>query len=72
MFVRFGERRINMSLVKQYKPMEKSSYVISDKNYFIEFTFLDGSQEELYFFNREEERNEYLSHLDQNLLPNIS
>lgn len=68
MFIQFGDKRINISLVKQYKPVEKFSYGIQNKSYIIEFIFLDGSQEELYFFEKENDRNKYLKILDQNFL----
>jgi len=66
MFISFGDRRINLSLVKQYKPVTKSSF--EKKYYIIELTFLDSKKEELYFYNREEERDEYLKNLDKNNL----
>ena len=64
MFISFGDRRINLSLVKQYNPIKKTS---NEKTYYIiEFTFLDDKKEELYFYDREKERNEYLKNLDEN------
>jgi len=66
MFILFGDRRINLELIKQYKPLEKSS------SYLIELIYLDGSKEDLYFFDRKDERNEYLDKLDKNLLINLS
>jgi hypothetical protein len=66
MFIQFGDRRINLSLVKEYKPASKSSL---DKSYYlIKFTFLDGSHDEIHFFERKDERDEYLKKLDENLL----
>jgi hypothetical protein len=66
MFITFGNRRINISLVKEYHPITKSS--IGKEYYLIQFKFLDGSTEEIHFFEKEEERNEYLKYLDKNFL----
>lgn len=68
MFVIFGKKRINMSLVKEYKPIEKISPTSKTPYHFIELIFLDGVKEELHFFDKEKDRDEYLNHLDQNLL----
>ena len=66
MFILFGNRRINLFSVKSYKPIEKSTF---DKTYYkIEFTFLDNNKEELHFFEREDERDEFLKKLDENIL----
>jgi hypothetical protein len=67
MFINFGERRINLSQVRQYKPTEKS--VSSRTSYMIELLYPDGLKEELHFFDSQDKRNEYLEYLDQNLLP---
>jgi len=65
MFISFGDRRINLSLVRQYKPINKSTL---DKTYYqIEFLFLDGSKDNLHFFERKEEREEFLKKLDENV-----
>ena len=70
MFITFGERRINISLVREYKPISKNSI---DKSYYlIQFRFLDGSTDEIHFFEREEDRNEYLKYLDKNFLTSKS
>ena len=65
MFIHYGERRINTSLVRQYKPTEKSTS--TGTSYMIEFLYLDGSNEELHFFEKKDKRTEYLKYLDQNL-----
>lgn len=65
MFISFGDRRINLSLVKQYKPVNKST--LDNTYYHIEFLFLDGSKEEIHFFSRKEERDEFLKKLDDNV-----
>jgi len=66
MFILFGNRRINLSLVKEYKPTEKISFQ-NKKSYMIEFTYLDGKKDEIHFFEKEEERNIYLKKLDENV-----
>lgn len=66
MFIAFGNRRINISLVKDYQPITKSS--IGKEYYLIQFKFLDGSTDEIHFFEKEGERNEYLKYLDKNFL----
>jgi hypothetical protein len=64
MFIHFGNRRINLSLVRQYTPAETRS---TDKTYYnIELLFLNGDKELLHFFDKEQERNEFLEKLDQN------
>ena len=68
MFITFGDRRINMSLVKEYKPLQKSSTLGEKTYYLIQFKFLDGSTDEIHFFERKDERDEYLNKLDKNLL----
>lgn len=68
MFIQFGDRRINLSIVKEYKPTSKSSTLGDKKYYLIQFKFLDGSTDEIHFFERKDERDEYLNKLDQNLL----
>lgn len=66
MFIKFSDRRINLSLVKDYRPSYKES---SGKNYYsITFKFLDDSTENLNFFDRKDERDSYLEKLDKNLL----
>jgi hypothetical protein len=64
MFIHFGNRRINLSLVRQYTPVETRS---TGKTYYnIELLFLNGDKELLHFFDKEQERNEFLEKLDQN------
>ena len=62
MFIQFGNKRINMSLVKGYKPID------SDNSYKIELTMLNGDKDYLPFFDRKEERDQYIKFLDENLL----
>jgi len=66
MFISFGNRRINIGTVKEYKPVNKSS---NNKIYYIiEFHFLDGKKEDLYFFDKINERDKFLEILDKNFL----
>lgn len=67
MFILYADRRINISLVKQYKPIETYSNDLNKSFYKIELMFLNGDKEELYFFDREEERNKFLEKLDKNV-----
>ena len=66
MFIQFGDRRINLSIVKEYKPISKSS--MGKEYYLIQFRYLDNSTDEIHFFERKDERDEYLKNLDENLL----
>jgi len=62
MFIQFGIRRINLSLVKEYRPKE------NNHSHFIEFTYLDGSKDQIHFFEKKDEMEKYLEKLDKNLL----
>lgn len=62
MFIQFGAKRINMSLVKNYKSID------SDESHKIELTFLNDKKEFLHFFSKKEDRDKYLKYLDENLL----
>ena len=66
MFIQFGNKRINMSLVKEYKAYDKS--VEAGYHYQIELTLLPGDKDYLHFFDRKDERDQYLKFLDENLL----
>ena len=66
MFISFGDRRINLSLVKEYKPASKST--LGKESYLIRLKFLDDSIDDLHFFERKNDRDEYINKLDQNLL----
>jgi hypothetical protein len=72
MFITFGDRRINISWVKEYRPLTKEYSVGNKKSYLIQFKFLDDTVEEIYFFERKEDRDEYLQKLDENLLKFLS
>ncbi|MDD5649104.1 MAG: hypothetical protein PHF86_01615 [Candidatus Nanoarchaeia archaeon] len=59
MFIQYGDRRINLDLVKQYRPKEKG------ENYKIEFIYQNGEIEEIYFFQDKDKRDEFLKTLDE-------
>jgi len=65
MFILYGNRRINFSLVKEYKPTKKTK--IEKTYYCIDFTFLDGKVDQFHFFDKEDERDEFLKKLDKNV-----
>lgn len=65
MFIIYAGRRINFSLVKEYKATEKTT---NDKTYYtIDFKFLDDKIEQFHFFEDKEKRDEYLKKLDENV-----
>lgn len=70
MFIQFGNRRINISLVKWYKPKDKST--ITGTYYQIEFTLLNGEKDELHFFQDKEDRDKFIEKLDRNLLSDLT
>lgn len=59
MFIQYGDRRINLDLIKQYRPKEKG------KNYKIEFIYQNGEIEEIYFLQDKYKRDEFLKTLDE-------
>lgn len=59
MFIQYGDRRINLDLIKQYRPKEKG------KNYKIEFIYQNGEIEEIYFLQDKDKRDEFLKTLDE-------
>jgi len=63
-FLQYGQRRINTSMIKEYKP------VLDDKtdNHDIVLVFIDGTVEVLHFFDKKDKRDTFLGLLDQNLL----
>jgi len=66
MFIKYGDKRINISLIKEYKPIRKST--LSGEYFSVELIFLNDEREEIHFFNREEERNNFLKSLDDRFL----
>ena len=58
MFISYGDRRINIHLIKEYKPD------IQGNNNIIELIFLDNSKEKLNFFKNKEERDQFIEKLD--------
>jgi hypothetical protein len=71
MFIQIGPKRINLSLVKEYREENKNSYS-KDPYYMIVFIFLDGTREEVHFFKDADKKDEYMNLLDKNLLTPIS
>ncbi len=66
MFIEYGNKRINMGIVKDYKPYDKSTII--GKYYQIKFTLITGEEDYFHFFDREEDRDNFLNYLDENLL----
>ena len=56
MFIKFGDRRINLDLIKQFKPKEQSieTGVSSRVYYKIEFLYLDGEKDDISFSTKKE------------------
>jgi len=70
MFIKLGDKRINISLIKEYKPIRKTT--LSGEYFSIELIFLNDSKEEIHFFNKEDDRNAFLDKLDKNLTMDLS
>jgi hypothetical protein len=65
MFIKLGERRINVSLVKEYRPFYKST---QRESYFsIQLIFLNDTVEEIHFFKNQKERDDFLVELDKKM-----
>jgi hypothetical protein len=63
-------RRVNLKSIAVYQPFDKYIPLISDKTYyFIKIKYLDGHEEDVGFVHDKEKRDEFLSFLDENLLP---
>lgn len=62
MFIKRGDRRINLEFIKEYKPGNKV------KNFYIDITYMDGSKENYSFYDSEGERNNLLKILDDHFL----
>jgi hypothetical protein len=62
MFIHYGDRRINLDVVKEVVPTEKKSSC--GVCYKIEFLYLNGSKEEINFFNNKKEWDEILKKID--------
>lgn len=65
MFILYGDRRINFSLVKEYKGTQKTS--MGKTYYKIQLTFLNGEKDEFHFFDKKDERDQYLKKLDEDV-----
>lgn len=70
MFIKLGERRINMSIVKEYRAINKNT--ISGDYFSIGLIFLNDTTEELHFFKDQEKRDNLLLQLDKNFLKDLS
>lgn len=62
MFIRKGDRRINLEFIKEYKPIEKAG------NFYVDITFIDGTKDSYSFFNKEDEQSKFLKMLDDHFL----
>ena len=63
MFILYGNRRINLSIVKEYKAVSETKL---GKNYHkIKLTFLNGETDEFHFFDNIAMRDDYLKKLDE-------
>jgi hypothetical protein len=71
MFIQIGPKRINLSLVKEYREETKESFN-RDPYYSVIFTFLDNTREEVHFFKDKDKKDEYIKLLDKNLLSDLS
>jgi len=65
MFILYGDRRINFLLVKEYKAVSETK--IGKTYHKIKLTFLDGSVDFFHFFDKKDERDEYLKKLDEDV-----
>jgi hypothetical protein len=63
MFIQYGGRRINLDVVKEVISIDRE--YSSGICYKIEFLYLNGTKEEINFFNNKEERDEILNKIDQ-------
>ena len=66
MFIKIGDKRINISVIKEYLPVNKTSLI--GKSYSVELYFIDNTKREIYFYNNEDGRNNFLKSLDDILL----
>lgn len=70
MFIKLGERRINISIVKEYRAINKNT--ISGDYFSIGLIFLNDTTEEIHFFKDQGKRDNLLSQLDKNFLKDLS
>ncbi len=68
MFIKIYDRRINLNIITDYKPIEKDHVFSNKKSYYIKFAFLNNTEEEICFFDKKNERDNFLKILDENLL----
>jgi len=57
MFIKYGNRRINLATIREYLPKDNGNYVI-------EITFVNDKKENLNFYSNKEKRDEFLKKLD--------
>lgn len=65
MFIKYGERRINLNAVVEYKPLQ-------EKNFFISIKYITGERESLHFFDRKKERDNFIKELDDLCLKKLN
>jgi len=58
MFIKYGDRRINLYSVQEYRPQD-------EKNYTILLKYIHGDSEMLYFFEKRDERDDFIKRLDE-------
>lgn len=58
MYIKYGERRINLYAIKEYRPKDENTYTILIK-------YTNGDSEVLYFFKNKEERDILIDELDR-------
>jgi hypothetical protein len=65
MFIKYGERRINLWTVQEYRPQDENSYMLLIK-------YANGTSELLYFFKNKNERDVLINELDKICLQKLS
>lgn len=63
MWILIGQRRINMGLVKEYKPSERESF--DKKIYSIMMVYSNNEREEIYFGQDQKTMIEHLRKMDE-------
>jgi len=65
MFVLYGNRRINIQSLKEYKPEETLRN--GKTSYSVELFYTNGEKETLHFFDKNTERDNFIEKLDLNV-----
>lgn len=65
MFIKYGDRRINLYSVQEYRPQDQNNYTILIK-------YTNGPAEILYFFESKEDRDNLINELDRICLKKLS